>query len=193
MKRSLAMATALAPPNPELEKFRDNLLKGMAAKHMSGSDVARAVWGVKTDARGKQVARNRDRMTHYLAGRGYPRPETVLKLAEVLGLDPKDLEREPGKAAIPPPFVWGDAGPSPASGQQPASEGTGAPVPSPSRTPGTSAFRFDVQTLGRVHFHYDKLVDMRLAIRLFDAIRAIDPEFHDLGPGPVPDGKPPED
>lgn len=48
-----------------------------------------------------------------------------------------------------------------------------------------------MQTLGRVHFHYDKLVDMRLAIRLFDAIRAIDPEFHDLGP--VPDGKPPED
>jgi hypothetical protein len=116
MKRSLAMATALAPPNPELEKFRDNLLKGMAAKHMSGSDVARAVWGVKTDARGKQVARNRDRMTHYLAGRGYPRPETVLKLAEVLGLDPKDLEREPGKAALPPPFVWGDAGPPPRIG-----------------------------------------------------------------------------
>jgi hypothetical protein len=40
-----------------------------------------------------------------------------------------------------------------------------------------------VKNFGQVDFHYNKRVDMRLAMRLFDAIRAVDPDFD---PGPLP-------
>jgi transcriptional regulator with XRE-family HTH domain len=157
------------PPLPELEKFQRNLVQAMTAKNLSGSDVARAVWGSKTDARGRLVARNRDRMTHYMRGKSYPRPDIVTKLAQVLDLDPKDLEREaPG--ALP-------NGVTSLPVYRAAHHGAAARDTEP------SAFTFDVKNFGQVDFPYNKRVDMRLAMRLFDAIRAVDPDFD---PGPLP-------
>lgn len=155
---TLPTSPALTPALPELEKFRDNLLRGMMNKNMSASDVARAVWGSKTNNRGASVARNRDRMTHYLAGKAYPRPETVLTLAEVLDLDPSDLEREmykltgsPGDAARVPP-----------------------PQPAPSEP---KAFTFDVRGPRRVFLSFNMELDLDIAMKVFDAIRGIVPAF----------------
>jgi hypothetical protein len=179
----------LTPPLPDLVKFRDNLVKAMTDKRMSASDVARAVWGSKPNAQGRMVARNRDRMTHYLAGKGYPRPETVLKLAEVLGLDPKDLEREYDKAAPPRPFVWGNAagsGESRPTWQAPEAPATGATHP-PHHA--AAAFSFRLNKRGRVHFSYSVEVDTEMAIRLMDAIRAVDPTLE----GEIPSADDPTD
>ena len=166
-----SMASSESTPGlPDLEKFRTNLIKGMAAKRMSGSDVARAVWGSKTNAQGRQVARNRDRMTWYLAGRGYPRPETVAKLAEVLDLDPADLEREYDKATVTVAVTPG------AGKTNTTYDMLHAAAVADLAQPAT-AFEFKVRKFGRVFFSYNKEVDMRLAMLLFDAIRAVDPDF----------------
>jgi hypothetical protein len=170
-----ASAPPLTPPLPELEKFRDNLTKAMAAKHMSASDVARAVWGSKTNAQGRMVARNRDRMTQYLAGKGYPRPETVTKLAEVLDLDPRDLEREHNKSV------------STAARSSPGQGWTMEPTANPATPSGS--FEFRVKGFGRVHVAYEKDVDMAFAIKLFDFLRTEDPDFN--SPAPDPDDEPP--
>jgi hypothetical protein len=156
------------PPLPELERFRDNLIKAMAAKRMSGSDVTRAVWGSKTDARGRVVARNRDRMTHYLAGTSYPRPETLARLAEVLDLDPKDLERDalgvlPNGVTSLPVYRAAHAAPGPRHD--------------------TPAFQFRLNKRGRVLFSYSVEVDTETAVRLMDAIRAVDPTLEGDIPG----------
>ena len=172
---SIASSERSTPGLPDLEKFRTTLSKGMAAKRMSGSDVARANWGSKTNARGRRVARNRDRMTHYLGGKGYPRPETVLKLAEVLDLDPKDLEREYDKSTTP--FSW----PAPESAPPPVNRLFNPTAAADLAQPAT-AFEFKVRKFGRVFFSYNKEVDMRLAMLLFDAIRAVDPDFSPATP-----------
>lgn len=91
----------LVPARPELEKFRDNLVRGMIAKNMTASDVARAMWGEKKNALGNKVAKGRDRMTHYLSGGTYPNEVNVAKLAEILGLGKEDLAMEPEKAKRP--------------------------------------------------------------------------------------------
>jgi hypothetical protein len=163
------------PPLPDLEKFRTNLAQAMAAKHMTGSDVARAVWGTKIDKHGKTVARNRDRMTHYLAGQGYPRPETVAKLAEVLGIDPRDLEREATNTTVTELRTRANSvSLSPEAGAM-----------------RSGSFEFKVRAFGRVHITFDKDVDMRFAIELFDFIRARDPDFnHTTAPPSATDALP---
>jgi transcriptional regulator with XRE-family HTH domain len=79
---------------PDLESFRTNLARAMEAKGMSASQLAKAIWGTITDSRGIEVARNRDRMTHYLAGASYPSPPTLTKMAQALDLDPTMLARD---------------------------------------------------------------------------------------------------
>ena len=92
---------ALVPARPELEKFRENLVRGMIAKQLTASDVARAMWGSSINAQGNSVAKGRDRMTHYLSGSTYPSPENISKLCEVLDLTVDDLAMEPEKANLP--------------------------------------------------------------------------------------------
>lgn len=95
--RSTGRPVSLIPARPDLKKFRDNLVKGMIARNMTASDVARAMWGEKKNALGNMVAKGRDRMTHYLAGSTYPNEANVTKLARILGLSPADLAIEPDK------------------------------------------------------------------------------------------------
>jgi hypothetical protein len=175
----MAAPASLMPPLPDLEKFRDNLIKGMTAKNMSGSDVARAVWGSKTNAQGRQVARNRDRMTWYLAGRGYPRPETVAKLAQVLDLDPADLEREYDKA-VP---SGAEPIPSPVNRLYDAAAVAAA---GPHPTPFTLTLLPDRDVL--VTFHMK--MDGPSAMRFLDAVRALIPELNHVVPADGDDPAP---
>ena len=76
----------------------------MLDKNLSASEVARRVWGTSKDKRGYEVAKNRDRVGHYLAGTSYPEPENLQKLADAIdvpverlgiGNRPRPITREP--------------------------------------------------------------------------------------------------
>jgi len=76
---------------PEYAPFANALHSAMLKQKLSASEVARRVWGTTKDTRGYDVARNRDRIGHYLAGTSYPEPENLQLLADALGLPIEDL------------------------------------------------------------------------------------------------------
>jgi len=78
-------------PRPEYKPFADALREAMTKGNLSASEVARRVWGITKDRRGYDVARNRDRIGHYLAGTSYPEPENLKELANAVGLTVEDL------------------------------------------------------------------------------------------------------
>jgi transcriptional regulator with XRE-family HTH domain len=75
--------------------------------NMSPSDLAKLVWGTTKDRRGYTVARNRDRIGHYLAGTSYPDPANLERIAEVLDVPVEELavERPPRPPVTPRTFV----------------------------------------------------------------------------------------
>ncbi|MDA4637053.1 helix-turn-helix domain-containing protein, partial [Escherichia coli] len=58
------------------------------------------IWGETTNADGRTVARNRDRISVYLKGKTVPDPVNLQKLAEALGVDPADLAPDVIGAAV---------------------------------------------------------------------------------------------
>ena len=58
---------------------------------LSQSAVARRIWGVMTDRRGYEVARNRDRVSSWEAGRSIPTKLNLMTLAQVLNVSVEDL------------------------------------------------------------------------------------------------------
>jgi transcriptional regulator with XRE-family HTH domain len=58
---------------------------------MSQSALAREIWGEQEDSRGYKVARNRDRISSYEAGKSVPEPHNLQKLADVLGMSVEEL------------------------------------------------------------------------------------------------------
>jgi hypothetical protein len=75
----------------ELQAFSKKLNGLLTQRGMRPSDLARAIWGSMTDNRGRNVARNRDRVSHYVHGRQMPEAKTIGKIAAVLGVDPAEL------------------------------------------------------------------------------------------------------
>lgn len=92
--RTKSVRIKTAPP-PEVQRqqemFSRNLAHQMQLKSLSQSDLAGKVWGKTKDGRGYTVARNRDRISAYLANAGMPGPENLRKLAVVLGCSVEDL------------------------------------------------------------------------------------------------------
>jgi len=72
--------------------FADRLRLLLTARGMSQSELAARVWGTTTDARGRTVARNRDRVSQYARGLSMPMPANLLRIAEALGVEPRDLD-----------------------------------------------------------------------------------------------------
>jgi hypothetical protein len=122
----------------------------MLKKNLNASEVARRVWGSTKDKRGYDVARNRDRIGHYLAGTSYPEPENLIKLADVIGVPVEDL-------AVDKPVLVAGAG-APYRGRQPA----------------------DVQitmlsdNLGKSRLQFDRVLDTDLALRIFQMLKDAD-------------------
>jgi transcriptional regulator with XRE-family HTH domain len=76
----------------ELERFAKKLQAARTKKGWSQSDLARAVWGSHTNQRtGKVGAKNRDRISVYEAGKSFPDPHNLVKIADVLGVSPEAL------------------------------------------------------------------------------------------------------
>ena len=74
--------------------FAKILREAMMRNGLSASEVARRVWGTSKDNRGYDVAKNRDRIGHYLAGTSYPEAKNLCKLALAVGLTAEDLAIE---------------------------------------------------------------------------------------------------
>jgi transcriptional regulator with XRE-family HTH domain len=66
--------------------FGRRLRQLLRQKGMNQSDLARAVWGKTTTASGYEVAKNRDRISVYISGRAWPRPDVMKKIADTLGV-----------------------------------------------------------------------------------------------------------
>lgn len=81
----------IPPPRPEYVEFGQTVLRALLMKGWNQSDLAKAMWGTTVDSRGYKVARNRDRITHYVKGRAYPEPENLAKLVHHLGLRMEDV------------------------------------------------------------------------------------------------------
>jgi transcriptional regulator with XRE-family HTH domain len=75
----------------ELQEFGRKLQGLLNAKGMSKSDLARLIWGETQDSRGRTVARNRDRISQYVAGRGFPEPQNLARMAEALDVPVEEL------------------------------------------------------------------------------------------------------
>jgi hypothetical protein len=76
---------------PTHKAFAAWLAAQMAARGFNRSDLARLIWGTVPDARGYDVAKNRDRIGVYLRGTGYPSLDTKYALAEVFNVFPDDI------------------------------------------------------------------------------------------------------
>jgi hypothetical protein len=73
----------------------------MLRKDISASDLAREVWGTTRDKRGYEVARNRDRIGHYLNGTSYPAPANLELLAKTLDVPVEELAIDPSEKSNP--------------------------------------------------------------------------------------------
>ena len=71
----------------------------IAAGMVSPSDLARAIWGEKPDARGFMLANNRDTIWRYENDKGMPSRKNLAKLALALGVPEEELDPERDKRA----------------------------------------------------------------------------------------------
>ena len=118
---------------------------------MNASDVARRVWGTTKDRRGYDVARNRDRIGHYLNGTSYPEPDNLAKLAEALDLPIEDLQIE-----------------------KPGTLLAGAGASYPGRQPTSVQLTMLPDNLGKSRLQVDRMLDTDLAVRIFQMIKDAD-------------------
>jgi transcriptional regulator with XRE-family HTH domain len=76
------------------DNFGRRLRQLLDQKGMNYSDLARAVWGKTTVKGGYEVAKNRDRISVYVAGKAFPDPRNLKKIADTLGVSIADLAPE---------------------------------------------------------------------------------------------------
>lgn len=75
----------------ELEQFASRLQQFRTEKGWSQSDLAREVWGVTKTKAGREVAKNRDRISTYEMGKSWPDPHNLMKIADALSVPPEEL------------------------------------------------------------------------------------------------------
>jgi transcriptional regulator with XRE-family HTH domain len=75
-----------------LQQFARRLHEVLTEKNMSQSDLARKAFGEEVNKKtGYSGAKGRDRISAYLAGKTYPEPRTLQKIAEALNVTVEDL------------------------------------------------------------------------------------------------------
>jgi transcriptional regulator with XRE-family HTH domain len=75
----------------EMQEFGRKIRHYLDERGMSQSDLARAVWGETKDKHGRPAAKNRDRISQYVAGKSWPEPQNLARIAEALGVAPDEL------------------------------------------------------------------------------------------------------
>lgn len=101
--------TQNSAPIPQLSGvFKNRLYQLRQHFGWSQSDLARKIWGTVEDKRGYTVARKRDAVSAYEAGRAAPERATLDLLAETFGVTAVDLApelvaaRERREGEVPP-------------------------------------------------------------------------------------------
>lgn len=94
-----------APPEENVyisteQDFARRLHHYMTQRGWSQSDLARAVWGERKNARGYREAKGRDRISVFLKGKTIPETTTLAALAEALEVEPDELCPEQHKKAM---------------------------------------------------------------------------------------------
>jgi transcriptional regulator with XRE-family HTH domain len=95
-----------SPPTVEIgqQAFGQRLRQLLDEKGWNYSDYSRRVWGETTTKSGYKVAKNRDRISVYIAGKAFPDPRNLKKMADVLGISVAELAPEHfGNAMIEQP------------------------------------------------------------------------------------------
>ena len=95
-KRVFIAHRADSPPTVEIgqQAFGRRLQQLLDQKGWNYSDLARAVWGKTTTKGGYEVAKNRDRISVYVAGKAVPDPRNLKKIADVLGVEVAEIAPE---------------------------------------------------------------------------------------------------
>jgi transcriptional regulator with XRE-family HTH domain len=87
--------------------FAKRLRQLMAEREMTQSDVAAEIWGRVENRRGYLVAKGRDRISVWCAGKNFPDRENLAKLAYALKVQVSELAPEAElKAAHSVPADW---------------------------------------------------------------------------------------
>jgi hypothetical protein len=187
---------ALTPARPDLEWFRENLIRGMIKKNMTASDVARALWGEKLNAQGNSVAKGRDRMTGYLSGQVHPSEANIVRLCEVLDLTPAQLAIDTSKSGqTAPPRPDTIAARQARGGDNPGGQNHASRRGDDgnNHNGGAGILVFEVIRPGKVRFRFDQVLDEATTFTLLDAVRRIaaerSPPVTDR-PEPAPEAKP---
>ena len=96
MARKRLVSGAEGAPTVEIgrQDFGRRLQQLLDQKGMNYSDLARAVWGKTTTKSGYEVAKNRDRISVYVAGKAFPDPRNLKKIADTLGVEIADIAPE---------------------------------------------------------------------------------------------------
>lgn len=94
---------------PLAGNFSQRLFALRKRKSLSQSDLARMIWGVVTNKKGYEEARNRDRISAWEAGRAVPTRANLTVLADTLGVCLDDLApdlilEKPNLASMPTKF-----------------------------------------------------------------------------------------
>lgn len=127
---------------------------------MSASELARQIWGSTTDKRGYSVARNRDRIGHYLNATSYPEPANLDAMAQALGVPVEALAIERPTRDNPGPR---------------------------SRTASTSLHLSEVQDQQhKLRLQVDKIIDWQLAMYIGQLIKVYDAGGQILIPNTMP-------
>ena len=99
MAKSINQPTRVVGARLPIERVRDinfakRLRQLMSERELSQSELAASIWGRHTSSEGKYVAKGRDRISVWLAGRNFPDRDNLLKLAKHLKVKVSDLAPE---------------------------------------------------------------------------------------------------
>ncbi len=132
----------------------------MSAVGITPSEIARRIWGTAKDKRGYDVARNRDRIGHYLAGTSYPTEVNLQKLADVLNM-PIETLRVGAQERSPTGRPQQQIGPSGRASPLPDMSATGLLQTSMPTAPAPSRL---------ARFQADRMISPELAITITQMI-----------------------
>jgi transcriptional regulator with XRE-family HTH domain len=75
-------------------KFAKRLRKLMSEQELSQSELAASIWGRHKSSEGKNVAKGRDRISVWVAGKNFPDRENLQRLAKALKVKVSELAPE---------------------------------------------------------------------------------------------------
>jgi transcriptional regulator with XRE-family HTH domain len=155
--RSATPSRSPAQPREKYLAFAAVVEAAMNRQGVTASEVARRMWGTIKNERGKDVARNRDRIAMYRNGISYPEPDNLARLAEAIGVSIEELQIEN------PPPQRSRRRARQAQPASPTAASESVALPSPDRVQDMAARNSDPDMMIGTHLPADK-TKMRLQL-----------------------------